>query len=97
MHVVLLGDSIFDNASYTRGEPDVGVERIGLVLVDVQQVPHHAGADVQRFEHLLLHGGGDRRQARRDEIRQPAGLADVRRQRLQVVEATQEQLNASKK
>jgi lysophospholipase L1-like esterase len=23
MHVVLLGDSIFDNASYTRGEPDV--------------------------------------------------------------------------
>ncbi|HEX8172423.1 MAG TPA: SGNH/GDSL hydrolase family protein [Thermoanaerobaculia bacterium] len=23
MHVVLLGDSIFDNAAYTRGEPDV--------------------------------------------------------------------------
>jgi lysophospholipase L1-like esterase len=23
MHIVLLGDSIFDNASYTRGEPDV--------------------------------------------------------------------------
>jgi hypothetical protein len=22
-HVVLLGDSIFDNAAYTRGEPDV--------------------------------------------------------------------------
>jgi hypothetical protein len=31
MHVVLLGDSIFDNASYTRGEPDV-VSHLRTVL-----------------------------------------------------------------
>ena len=30
-HVVLLGDSIFDNASYTKGEPDV-VSHLGAAL-----------------------------------------------------------------
>ena len=30
-HVVLLGDSIFDNASYTRGEPDV-IAHLGRLL-----------------------------------------------------------------
>ena len=37
MHVVLLGDSIFDNSSYTRGEPDV-VSHLRKVL------PAHARA-----------------------------------------------------
>lgn len=32
-HVVLLGDSIFDNAAYTRGEPEV-VEHLRQVLPD---------------------------------------------------------------
>jgi lysophospholipase L1-like esterase len=33
VHVVLLGDSIFDNSSYTRGEPDV-VSHLRRVLPD---------------------------------------------------------------
>ena len=35
MHVVLLGDSIFDNAAYTRGEPGVAAHLRSLLPVDV--------------------------------------------------------------
>jgi GDSL-like Lipase/Acylhydrolase family len=35
-HVALLGDSIFDNASYTRGEPDVVTHLRGLLPHDWQ-------------------------------------------------------------
>ena len=42
-------------------------------------------AHVERVEQLLLHRGGQRRQARDDEIGQLARLGDVQRQRLQVV------------
>jgi hypothetical protein len=31
LHLVLLGDSIFDNAAYTRGEPDVAAHLRGIV------------------------------------------------------------------
>ena len=65
---------------------DLRPELEHLELLDqdpVEQV--HAGADVERVEHLLLHRGGQRRQARDDEVGQLARLGDVERQRLQVV------------
>ena len=34
MHVALLGDSIFDNAAYTRGEPDVVAHLRSILPVD---------------------------------------------------------------
>src|SRR4051812_34711938 len=37
-HVVLLGDSIFDNAAYTRGEPDV-VTHLRRLLPDDWEPP----------------------------------------------------------
>jgi lysophospholipase L1-like esterase len=36
VHVVLLGDSIFDNASYTRGEPDVVTHLRGVLPAGVR-------------------------------------------------------------
>ena len=41
--------------------------------------------DVERLEHLLLDRRADRRQRRGDEVRQPSGLGDVHRQRLEIV------------
>ena len=49
----------------------------------VQQI--EARAHVDGLEHFLLHRGGERRQARRDEVGEPSGLGDVHRQRLQIV------------
>jgi hypothetical protein len=57
-----------------------------LELLDQHAVERvHPRADIERVEDLLLHGGADRRQARRDEVGELAGLGDVRGQRLEVV------------
>ena len=65
---------------------DLRPELEHLELLDQDPVQAvHPRADVERLEHLLLDGGGDGRQARGDEIGQPAGLGDVGRQRLQIV------------
>ncbi len=70
-HVALLGDSIFDNRSYTRGEPDVVTHlrrllpphwRASLLAVDgsvsldlVEQLPG-VSSDVT---HLVISAGGN--------------------------------------
>ncbi len=57
-----------------------------LELLDQDPVQAvHPRADVERLEHLLLDGGGDSRQAGRNEIGQPTWLRYVGRQRLQIV------------
>ena len=43
MHIVLLGDSIFDNASYTAGGPDV-VAQLRAVWPDNDIEPSSTGA-----------------------------------------------------
>ena len=50
MHVVLLGDSILDNAAYTGGQPDVSVTHD--VADQVRDIPHDA-------THLVLSAGGN--------------------------------------
>ena len=60
------------------------LEHFQLFDQDAVQVVHPR-ADVERLEHLLLHGGADGRQARGDEVREPAGLGDVHGQRLEIV------------
>ncbi len=60
------------------------LEDFELLDQDAVQVVHPR-ADVERLQHLLLDGRADGRQARRDEVGQPAGLGDVHRERLQVV------------
>ncbi|MDB4976824.1 MAG: hypothetical protein JWN48_5165 [Myxococcaceae bacterium] len=70
-HIALLGDSIFDNASYTRGAPDVVTHlarllpkpwRASLLAVDGATVPR-LGAQLERVEpsvsHLVISVGGN--------------------------------------
>ena len=57
-----------------------------LELLDQDPIERvHTRAHIERLEHFLFDRGGDGRQARGDEIGETAGLADVRRQRLQIV------------
>lgn len=72
MHLVLLGDSIFDNSAYTRGEPDVVTHlrsflpphaRATLAAVD-GATTHGVRAQVARMPHDATHlalsvGGND--------------------------------------
>lgn len=71
MHVILLGDSIFDNASYTRGEPDVVThlrellprsQTATLLAVDGAVVANVA-AQLRRVPvdatHLVISAGGN--------------------------------------
>ena len=65
---------------------DLRAELEHLELLDQEPVEVvEAGADVERLEHFLLGRGRHRAQARGDEVGGPAGLGDVRGQRLQVV------------
>ena len=84
MHIVLVGDSIFDNASYTRGGPDVISQvrellpegwRASLLAVDgatSAEVP----AQLQRIppdaSHLVLSAGGNDALMKLDILDMPA-------------------------
>ncbi|HZD33037.1 MAG TPA: SGNH/GDSL hydrolase family protein, partial [Candidatus Angelobacter sp.] len=71
MHIVLLGDSIFDNGSYTKGRPDVVTQvrqlfpegwRATILAVDgsmVGDVPSHLRRLPQGSTHLVLSAGGN--------------------------------------
>src|SRR5690348_8969371 len=70
MHVVLLGDSIFDNAAYTGGGPDVihqigellGGQRASLLAVDgatTVDVPSQLRRLPSDASHLVLSVGGN--------------------------------------
>jgi hypothetical protein len=70
-HVVLLGDSIFDNAAYVGGAPDVVRQlrealpagwRATLAAVDgglVADVPHQLGRTPDDASHLVVSVGGN--------------------------------------
>ena len=65
---------------------DLRAELEHLELLDQDPVQAvHPRADVERLEHLLLDRRADGRQARGDEVGEPARLGDVGGQRLQVV------------
>jgi hypothetical protein len=65
---------------------DLRPELEHLELFDQDAIERvHSGADVEGLEHLLFDRSSDRREARGNEVRQPAGFGDVGRQRLQVV------------
>ena len=71
MHIVLVGDSIFDNASYTRGGPDVISQvrellpeglRVSLLAVDgatTEEVPAQLERIPPAASHLVLSAGGN--------------------------------------
>ena len=71
MHVVLLGDSIFDNSAYTRGRPDVIAQvrqflptgwRASLLAVDgatTDNVPSEVERMPADASHLVLSVGGN--------------------------------------
>jgi hypothetical protein len=71
MHIVLLGDSIFDNASYTKGRPDVIAQvrqqlpaggRATLLAVDgatSENVPSQLQRLPSDASHLVLSVGGN--------------------------------------
>ena len=71
MHLVLLGDSIFDNVSYTRGEPDVHAHlesmlpadaRATLVALDgatTRGLPSQIGRIPPEATHLFVSIGGN--------------------------------------
>jgi hypothetical protein len=71
MHIVLVGDSIFDNARYTRGGPDVISQvrellpegwRASLLAVDgatSEQVPAQLRRIPPDASHLVLSAGGN--------------------------------------
>lgn len=68
-HVILLGDSIFDNRRYTEGEPDVisqvcrllpSRSRASLLAVDgstTEDVPAQAEMVLPDATHIVLSGG----------------------------------------
>lgn len=71
MHIILLGDSIFDNASYTKGRPDVIAQvrellpegaRASLLAVDgstTAEVPPQVERVPPGASHLVLSVGGN--------------------------------------
>jgi len=71
MHIVLLGDSIFDNARYTEGEPDVISQvrqllpmgwRASLLAVDgatTEDVPSQLSRVPRDASHVVLSVGGN--------------------------------------
>jgi hypothetical protein len=86
-HVVLLGDSIFDNAAYTGGGPDV-ITQLGGVLpgswkatllgVDgarTEDVPWQLGRLPRDATHLVLSVGGNDALAHGDILERPARSA----------------------
>ena len=70
-HLALLGDSIFDNISYTRGEPDVASHlrtllpaawRVTLCAVDgatTQSIPQQVRRVPQDASHIIVSVGGN--------------------------------------
>ena len=60
------------------------LEHLELLDQDAVQVVHPR-ADVERLEDFLLHRRADRREARGDEVGEPARLGDVHGERLQIV------------
>lgn len=83
-HLVLLGDSVFDNGAYTRGAPDVAARlreavgpdvRISLLaadgafLADVPAQLAHLPADAT---HLILSAGGNDALRRQQLLKAPA-------------------------
>jgi lysophospholipase L1-like esterase len=86
-HVILLGDSIFDNAAYTAGGPDV-VSQLRKLLpsgwtATLLAVDGHRSDDVNRqvdklpksATHLVLSVGGNDALSRTDLLTQPARSA----------------------
>jgi hypothetical protein len=83
MHAVLLGDSIFDNAAYTRGEPDVSAHlrdlapkdwRVTLNAVDgstTSSLPAQVGRIPGDASHLVVAIGGNDALANTDLLDTP--------------------------
>jgi lysophospholipase L1-like esterase len=89
-HVVLLGDSIFDNGAYTRGGPDVVTQLRGLLpsggiatllAVDgdrIDDVPRRLSRLPPDATHLVLSVGGNDVLAHGDLLQRPAqSVAEV--------------------
>jgi hypothetical protein len=98
-HIVLLGDSIFDNVAYVRGGPDVitQLESIlpedwnttllavdGSVTTDViSQIPRIP----ESATHLIVSAGGNDGLSRADVLQQPAGSVATAVEKLAAVRA----------
>jgi hypothetical protein len=82
-HVALLGDSIFDNASYTGGKPDVIAQvrshlppgwKGSLLAVDgatTENIPAQLSRLPRDVTHLVLSAGGNNALMRRDLLDKP--------------------------
>jgi hypothetical protein len=87
MHVVLLGDSIFDNAAYTGGGPDVVTQlrrilprgwEATLLAVDgarTEDVARQLSARPRQTSHLVLSVGGNDALAHGDLLEGPVATA----------------------
>ena len=83
-HLVLLGDSIFDNASYVRGGPDVRTQlaavlppewRVTLAAVDgavLADVPRQLARVPADATHLVVSAGGNDALGHADLLHRPA-------------------------
>ncbi len=83
-HVVLLGDSIFDNAAYVRGGPDVAAHltalvpagwRVTLAAVDgavIADVPRQLARVPADATHLVVSAGGNDALRHADLLDRPA-------------------------
>jgi GDSL-like Lipase/Acylhydrolase family len=102
-HVALVGDSIFDNAAYTRGEPDVvghlrtllpRTWQASLLAVDgamVDDVPRQLVGLPQSVTHVVMSAGGNNALRNSDLLDMPsrtsADTLQLFAQRLQPFEA----------
>jgi hypothetical protein len=83
-HIVLLGDSVFDNAAYLDGGPDVVAQlrrqlpddwRATLSAVDgavIEDVPRQLGCMSDEATHLVLSAGGNDALGHADLLDKPA-------------------------
>jgi hypothetical protein len=86
-HIVLLGDSIFDNAAYVAGGPDVVTQlrralpegwRATLGAVDgavIEDVPRQLGCMADDATHLVISAGGNDALAHADLLDRPASTS----------------------
>ena len=98
-HIVLLGDSIFDNAAYVQGGPDVISQlqsmlpqdwRATLLAVDgsltSDVVPQVANIP-ESATHLIVSAGGNDGLSRADVLQQPAGSVAAALEKLAAIRA----------
>ena len=98
-HIVLLGDSIFDNAAYVKGGPDVITQlnsilpqdwRATLLAVDgsvttdvISQIP----SIPKSATHLVVSAGGNDGLSRAEVLQQPAGSVATALEKLAAIRA----------